>query len=530
MDLLIYMLGPGLLLWSGWNSLAIVLLVFIVYTQFLKSEKPLDVPSDFHVVIVGAGVSGICMGKKLKEMGIKFTILEKGSSLGGTWHDNLYPGCACDVPSHLYSYSFFLNPSWSQNYSKQPEILAYLQRTAARFGVTPNIRFGERIVVNTWDKVTSRWRVVTESGLQLTANIIISGSGALHVPKIPEFPGAETFRGEAFHTAQWRKGYDPRGKRVAIIGTGASAVQAVPNLARLGVTSLTVFQRTPAWSPPRLDYSYPSWVRAMFSWIPLTNTIHRYFIFWRNEIRYKFIFDSTSILSKIMSPLIHKLVRAHIRKAVKDPETAKKLTPSYDMGCKRITPSDDYLQAFNRSEVSLVTEAIMEVTEDGIKTKDGVIHEADTILYATGFDVDKSLQPYKQIGLSEEIQELSPYAYYGMTHPEHPNFFVLLGPGTGLGHNSIIFMIECQVNYAADAITKMINTGAKSMVLKPEILKNYIEYVKQHMTGKVFGDKSTVASWYKNEAGVNWTLWPLDLVTYWWGTLACDMDLYFVRY
>jgi len=163
-------------------------------------------------------------------------------------------------------------------------------------------------------------------------------------------------------------------------------------------------------------------------------------------------------------------------------------------------------------------------------TEDGVLHEADTIIYATGFDLDKSLQPYKQIGLSEGLQELSPYAYYGMTHPDHPNFFVLLGPGTGLGHNSIIFMIECQVNYAADAITKMIHTGAKSMVLKPEVLKNYIEYVKKHMAGKVFGDQSTVASWYKNEAGVNWTLWPLDLVTYWWGTLACDMDLYFVRY
>jgi len=529
MEFLIYILAPIAWIFLEWRILATVLLTFILYLKIKAAKKP-DVPSDYHVVIIGAGVSGICMGKKLNDLGIKFTILEKSKSLGGTWYDNVYPGCACDVPSHLYSYSFFLNPGWSRNYSRQEEILAYLQRAASKFGVSPHIRFNTRIVRNVWDKTSNKWIVTTASGEKIIANVIISGSGALHVPKIPSFKGIEQFQGDSFHTALWRKDYNPQGKRVAVIGTGASAVQAVPNLEKLGVKSLTVFQRTACWSPPRLDYLYPEFVKKMFAWLPFTNIAHRYFIFWRNEARYRMIFATDGIISKLMSPLIHKLVKKHIKMVVKDQSLAQKLTPRYDMGCKRITPSDDYLQTFNKDNVTLVTDTINEITKDGIKTNDGTLHQVDTILFATGFDLEMSTRPFDLVGLSGQPTNIALKANFGITHPEYPNAFVLLGPGTGLGHNSIIFMIECQVNYAADAIVKMINTGAQSMSLKPEVLKNYSEFASRHMKGKVFADNSQVSGWYRNEEGENWTLWPLDLISYWWYTRQCTMDEFILKF
>jgi len=533
LGVLISIFGTVFLLWNGWNISAAFCLILALVVLYMKKDefKKIEVPSDFHVIIVGSGVSGVCMGKKLKDLGIQFTILEKSSSLGGTWYDNTYPGCACDVPSHLYSYSFYLNPNWSRNYSKQQEILRYLQRAADKFGVSPHVQCNKRVELVTWNKSTNKWTVRTTDGKEMTANFIISGSGALHVPKLPSFPGMDSFTGNSFHTALWNNDFDPKDKNIAIVGTGASAVQAVPSLAKLGVKNLTVFQRTPCWSPPRLDYAYPAFIQTLFAWIPFTNILHRYFIFWRNELRFWAIFVKDGVISKFLSPLVHKLVRKHIKMVVNDAELAKKLTPSYDMGCKRITPSDDYLQTFNLDNVTLVTETIEEVTENGIKTCDGKIHEVDTIVYATGFDLDKSLQPFHVVGLSGKLEEgLEPRANFGITHPEFPNLFVLLGPGTGLGHNSIIFMIECQVNYAADAMCKMINSGAKSMVLKPDVLRNYTEFSKKHMKNKVFADNSQVAGWYRNEEGENWTLWPLDLVSYWRYTFTCDMEEYFLSY
>ena len=343
----------------------------------------------------------------------------------------------------------------------------------------------------------------------------------------------DEFKGEAFHTAQWKPDYDPTDKVVAIIGTGASAVQAVPNLSEMGVKDLTVFQRTPCWSPPRLDFEYPEWVKTMFSMIPMTNTIHRWFYFWRNEFRFRVIFTRGSWITQKMSGGVHALVRKHIRSIVKNIDLAKQLTPSYDIGCKRITPSDTYLSAFNKENIHLETEKIEKFTNNGILTADGKEHTVDTIIYATGFDLDESAKPFEQIGLNGKMTEDygdAPIAYLGITHPNHPNFFLLLGPGTGLGHNSIIFMIECQANYACDGIVKMVKSGAKSMVVKPEVLKNYDEFVQENMKGKVFADNTECTGWYRNAKGVNWTLWPLDLVTYWWYTRSCNMSEYFVKH
>jgi len=526
--------ATGLLICQEYYVVGFLLSICSMYfLQKLWRTVKVVAPDDFHVVILGAGVSGICMGKKLNDLGIKYTILEKSPALGGTWWENIYPGAACDIPSHLYSYSFFQNPYWSRAYSHQGEILSYLQDTASRFGVYPHIKFSQRVKQNTWDKETNKWTVETVSGEKYIGNVIISGCGGLHVPKYPEFSGIEDFKGEAFHTARWKPNYDPTDKAVAIIGTGASAVQAVPTLAETKVKRLTVFQRTPCWSPPRLDFEYPNWIKTMFAMIPLTNTIHRWFYFWRNEFRFRIIFTRSNWLTKKMSAGVHKLVKKHVRHAVKNPDLAKKLIPSYDMGCKRITPSDTYLSAFNKENVHLETEKIKKLTINGILTEDGREHMFDTIVYATGFDLQESAKPFEQYGtkgLMTDDYGDAPVAYYGITHPNHPNFFLLLGPGTGLGHNTIIYMIECQADYACDGIVQMINSGAKSMALKPEVLKNYEEFVQENMKGKVFADNSECTGWYRNARGVNWTLWPLDLVTYWWYTRTCNMRDYFLKY
>jgi len=275
-------------------------------------------------------------------------------------------------------------------------------------------------------------------------------------------------------------------------------------------------------------------VKRLFAVLPFTNTLFRWYVFWTNEVRFRILFLKDGRIAKVMSPLVHGLVRKHIRSVVKSEETASQLTPSYDMGCKRITPSDDYLQTFNKDNVDLVTQPIIRVTSQGILTGDGTEHQLDTILYATGFDLEASLKAYTQTGIGEldslEEWKASPYAYKGITHPNHPNFFVLLGPGTGLGHNSIIFMIECQVNYAAEAILKLLETGGQSMSVKPEVLRNYVDFVQENMKGKVFADNSQVKAWYRNEEGLNWTMWPLDLVSYWWYTLSCDLSDYYINY
>jgi len=523
-----------LLVGNGWNVLGFLMFTCSLhFLNNLRNPEKINAPEDFHVIILGAGVSGICMGKKLNELRITYTILEKSPALGGTWWENTYPGAACDVPSHLYSYSFYQNPGWSRAYSHQQEILQYLQNTASRFGVYPHIKFEQKIKLNTWDKTTNKWMIETENGDTYICNVIVSGCGGLHVPKYPNFEGMEEFMGEAFHTARWKPSYDPTDKKVAVIGTGASAVQAVPTMADMGVKNLTVFQRTPCWSPARLDFVYPEWIKIAFAIIPFTNCIYRWFFFWRNEFRYFAIFTRSRWITRQLSGVVHKVVRKYIKSTVKDPDLAKKLTPTYDMGCKRITPSDTYLQAFNRDNVNLVTETIDKITKSGIQTTDGAHHEFDTIIFATGFDLDKSAKPFEQIGLKGKMTEEygdAPIAYLGITHPHHPNFFLLLGPGTGLGHNSIIYMIECQANYARDGIVKMIKSGAKSMALKPEVLKNYEEFVQENMKGKVFADNTECVGWYRNARGVNWTLWPLDLVTYWWYTRSFDVNEYFVKY
>lgn len=516
-DLVFSLISAGvafpLLYWQGFTYSAVfIFIIFMYFISKLRGVERISAPTDFSVLIIGSGVSGICMGKKLNDVGLKYTILEKSANLGGTWYDNIYPGVACDVPSHLYSFSFFLNPSWSRMYSKGREIHTYLQAAASRFGVYPHVQYNKHVSSATWDKKTSKWTVLTKDGSSYSANILISGCGGLHVPKFPTYKGMDTFKGENFHTALWKKDFDPTNKRVGVLGTGASAVQAVPSVAAMNLKTLTVFQRTPCWAPPRFDYEYPEYVKTMFKLIPFTNALLRYFYFLRNECRFQIMWFTSGFIFPKISAYIHKMVRGHCKSILNDPALADKLIPNYDMGCKRITPSDTYLQTFNKKNVHLVTDQISEICESGIRTVDGKHHDLDALIYATGFDTLKSANPFTQVGLNgkplKEIFDDTPVAYLGIAHDNNPNCFWLLGPGTGLGHNSIIYMIECEANYTIDAIRKMLKSGARSMVVKKEVQRNYWDWVQENMKGKVFADNTTCTGWYRNARGVNWTLWP----------------------
>jgi len=517
--------------------LALFLLILITWALLFQNLgqkwKKVNKRDDFNVIIVGSGIGGICLGKKLRDLGVRFTILEKQQNLGGTWYENRYPGCACDIPSHLYSFSFFQNPWWSRAFSRQKEIFAYLEATVANFGLRSHIKFGVKVVGTKWEARSSLWTVETENGDKLHCNVLVSGVGFLHVPKMPNIPGMEDFQGVSFHTNSWPENFTCEGKKLAVIGTGATSVQAVPGLAEEKPQQLNVFQRTAGWCPPRMDFKYPTLVKLIFALLPFVNTLYRWFYFWRNELMFVVLFARESWVAEKMSDLAHYIIKGHIKRVVKDPALAEKLTPNYDLGCKRITPSDTYLQAFNKDFVSLITTPIEMLTAKGVRTVDGQEYDADAVIFATGFDLEASAKPYPQEGLEGELASNygdAPSAYLGITHPSHPNFFILHGPGTGLGHNSVIFMIECQATYSAEAIATIMETGAKSVTLKKEVMRNYEDFVSSNMKGKVFADNTGCVGWYRNSRGVNWTLWPLGLVAYWRRTRTFDAKEYHLSF
>jgi len=393
--------------------------------------------------------------------------------------------------------------------------------------VHPHIQFNQHVSCCSWNKVSNMWEVTIKEGTKISANILISGSGTLHVPHTPKFEGSEVFEGTTMHTAKWDKNWDPSGRKVAIIGTGASAVQAIPELAVADIEHLYVFQRTPCWSPKRGDFLYPEWMKTLFKYFPLAMKLHRALYFWRGELLFHSVFTTDRFYNKLCSNYFHKEVTRQIEKVVKDPDVAAKLTPTYEIGCKRITPSDNYLPAFNKPNVELVTDSIELFVKDGIKTKKDS-YEVDTIIYATGFDLLAGCYAYELLnkhGVSskEEFGDVL-QGYLGICHPNYPNFFWLLGPGTGLGTNTVIYMIECQADYTVDCIKKMVAAGAKSMTVKSEVNEKYQDWSRRTMKERVFGGRGTCNAWYKNNRGNNWTLWPSDLVTYWLWTRSCSWE------
>jgi cation diffusion facilitator CzcD-associated flavoprotein CzcO len=477
------------------------------------------------VAIIGSGFGGIGMAASLTRAGITdVVLLERAADLGGTWRDNSYPGAACDVPSHLYSFSFAPNPDWSRSFSPQPEIWKYLRRVAADEGVTGKIRFGEEVTSARWDPAARLWRVETTRST-LTARFLVSAAGPLSDPMIPDIPGLDTFAGTVFHSAAWDHDYDLTGRNVAVIGTGASAIQFVPRIQPL-VGQLTVFQRTPAWIMPRHDRQISRSERWLFRHVPVTQQIARAGIYCGRE---------AYALGFVKNPAIMRAAQAlalrHLHRQVADPDLLARLTPSYRMGCKRILLSDDYYPALTQPNVSLVTDGIKEIREKSVLTSNGIAHHVDTLIFGTGFhvtDFPLARRIFAPQGVSLASRWSAPpaqTAFRGTTTAGFPNLFVLTGPNTGLGHTSQVFMIEAQIRYVLSALVHARRHGVDRIEVRPEAQAAYDRVVQRKMRRTVWVTGGC-KSWYLDAEGRNVTLWPDFTWVYAWQARRFDSSSY----
>jgi cation diffusion facilitator CzcD-associated flavoprotein CzcO len=467
----------------------------------VTAEQPQDI---FDVAIVGSGFSGMGMAIKLKQEGKRdFVVLERADDVGGTWHYNTYPGCACDVPSHLYSFSFAPNPRWTETYSKQPEIRAYLQRVADDFGIRPHVRFGHTVEEAAWNEQEKLWEVQTDKGT-IRARALVAGMGPLAEPKMPELPGLEDFEGKVFHSARWDHDWDPKGKRVASIGTGASAIQYVPEL-QPDVEQLHVFQRTPPWVFPHNNRPIRAWERRLYSRSKLAQRLMRGGIYSGREV---------SVLGFVKNPKLmrvaERMAKRHMRSQISDPELLEKVTPGYTIGCKRILPSNKWYPALGEPNVELVTSGVQEVKRNSVVDEDGVEREVDAIVFGTGFavtDMPVGKQVRGRDGRTlDELWQGSPRAHLGLSVAGYPNFFLLLGPNTGLGHSSMVYMIESQLAHVMEALRAMDKTGADTVEVRQEVLDGYNTGIDLQLEGTVWN--TGCKSWYVDANGRNSTLWP----------------------
>lgn len=462
--------------------------------------------SDHFAVIVGSGFAGLGMAIALAKAGIRdFVVLEKAKELGGTWRDNTYPGCACDVPSHVYSFSFAPNPRWSETYATHREILAYMQRVADDQDVRRHIRFDTEAREASFDESTGRWKVTTSDGRTFTSRILVAGLGPLSRFHLPELPGLASFRGKVFHSAAWDHSFDAKGSRIASIGTGASAIQFVPELARVA-ERLHVFQRTPAWVLPRRERPYSKAEKWLFSRVPAARFLHRQAIFWSLELR-SFAFVNQPRLLRVAE----RLALEHLEQSVRDPALRKKLTPSYRMGCKRILMSNSYYPALAQPNVEVITGGIARVTEDAIVGNDGVARPVDAIVFGTGFDVHDYLGKLSVKGargrdLGALWAEDGAQAHLGTTVAGFPNLFLLVGPNTGLGHNSIIFMIESQIALIMSCVRELRRRPHATLEVREAAQREFNRKLQARLAGSVW--QTGCGSWYIDARGRNTTLWP----------------------
>lgn len=459
---------------------------------------------DLDVAIIGAGFSGIGMAIALLKQGwTKFAVLERATDLGGTWRDNHYPGCACDIPSILYSYSFEQSPRWSRMYPQQPEILRYLRHCAEKYGVNPFIRFDHGVEAMRFDEAGGFWRIETSRGV-LTARAIVSGMGALSEPKRPVFPGQEQFAGPAFHSADWDHGVDLRGRSVAVIGSGASAIQFVPQIAKLAAR-LHVFQRSAPWILPKADRPLGPTESKVYGAIPMLQNAHRQALFWLNEARAMGFVIDPRIMRRAQ-----KLALRYLARAVPDANLRAKLTPDYVMGCKRILISNDYYPAMSQPNVEVITDGIAAIEPGTILTERQGRVPADVVIYATGFKTDAPLT-CEIIGragrsLRAEWQARGAVAHLGLSSEGFPNLFFLMGPNTGLGHNSMVAMIEAQIGYTMQALRRMRTQGFKSLEVRPEAQARSNARLQARIAKTVW--QTGCRSWYVRADGYNGVLWP----------------------
>jgi len=439
-----------------------LLLAAIVYRLGRTKGKKVEGIDKYNAIVVGAGFSGLCVGAKLKKKGVPFTILEAAGEVGGTWHHNSYPGAACDVWTTLYQFSFFQNPNWSRFVAPAKEIQEYLVSFANHFSLYPHIQFNTRVLSATWNEDTSDWEVNTATQT-LRCKIFLSAVGALHKPSLPDIPGIGSFEGPSWHTAQWDHSVSLEGKKVGIIGSAASAVQVVPAIANQG------------------------WV------------------------------------SGIVQQFVEQKMRSELSGA--DPHLTSALIPSYTIGCKRVLLSDEYLSCFkDNTHVHLETAPIKAVTRTGVDTRDGH-HELDILVYATGFDIQASICSFPTNGRGGRVMQdqfkVQPCAYLGITVPNFPNFFYVLGPNTVLAHSSLIYMIECQVNYILQTMEKMAELKVNTIEPRQDRTIDFQSKMGDWTQGRNFSTQCR--SWYKNSQGINFILWPVNLLQYWWMTRVPDL-------
>ncbi|MBB6172416.1 cation diffusion facilitator CzcD-associated flavoprotein CzcO [Nocardiopsis mwathae] len=458
-----------------------------------------------RIAVIGAGFGGIGMAIRLRRAGVtSFAVFERGDGIGGVWRDNTYPGAACDVPSHLYSFSFAPDPAWTRSYAGRQEILDYLERCARVFGVTPHIRFGTEVTEAAFDDASRTWRLTTAAGATLEFDVVVSACGQLRRPAYPDIPGRADFAGEAFHSARWNHDTDLDGKDVAVIGTGASAIQFVPRIAER-VGRLRLFQRSPAYVLPKDDRPYSDAERARFAGHPLLLQAGRAAAYVRFESR---------VLAFQHVPSLMRLMRArflrHLRHHVPDPELRARLTPDYTMGCKRILLSNDFYAALTRPNVDLVDRRVHRIEPDGVATADGTLHPADVIIYGTGFTVTDFLAPMRVTGrggrdLGEAWRD-GAEAHLGITVAGFPNLFLLYGPNTNLGHNSIIYMLESQIRYVMDAVRRLSGPGHRTLDVRPDAQARFVRRVRRSLEHSVWA--TGCDSWYVTDTGAQTVNWP----------------------
>jgi cyclohexanone monooxygenase len=471
---------------------------------------PAALPERVHTLVIGAGFAGLGTAVRLDEAGFDdFLVIDKGSEVGGTWRDNTYPGAACDVPSQLYSFSFAPNPGWSRSFSPQPEIQQYLRDVAASSGVLDRFRFGVELLDAAWDETDQVWRVSTSAG-PVAADVVVSGTGGLSEPRLPDIEGIEDFAGDLFHTARWDHDVDLTGKRVAVIGTGASAIQVVPAIADR-VAHLDVFQRTAPWVMPRHDRAYTAIERTAFRLLPAVQRAYRTGIYWALESRVP-MFSGAPVLGRVIGTAAARIATGNIHRAIADPELRATVTPHFRIGCKRILISNDYYPALARDNVDVVTDPIARVTASGVVTADGVEHEVDVLVVATGFytteqPIADHVKGRDGRTLADAWREAGMAAYKGTTIHGFPNLFQIVGPNTGLGHSSMVFVIESQVAYIVDALRTMADRRLRTVEPTAAAQQAWTEDVHRRMARTVWSTGGC-ASWYVDAHGRNTTLWP----------------------
>jgi cation diffusion facilitator CzcD-associated flavoprotein CzcO len=461
--------------------------------------------ADFPIAIIGAGFAGIGAAILLQKAGIRsFTIFERADEVGGTWRDNTYPGAACDVPAHVYSFSFEPSPDWSHLYARSGEIQRYLLGCVEKHGLRRHLRLNTGITEARFDERDGVWRLSTDRGDTVTVRAVLACMGGLVDPAVPDLKGLGDFEGEVFHTARWNHACDLRGLDVAVIGTGASAIQVIPEIAP-DVARLSVFQRTPAWVVPRRDAAIGEAAKRRFARFPWLQKALRAVLYGLSEL-----FGPIVFLDSPLSKIGERMSRRHLERSVRDPELRRKLMPDFQFGCKRVLISSDYWSTFERENVDLVTSPITEIRPASIVTGDGREHPADVIVLATGFDPGLAKAPFPVFGLDgrslDEAWADGAVAYKGVTVSGIPNWFIMMGPNTGPGHTSVLVYTETQIRYAIQAIHQMMAEGLRWVTVKQRVQDAYNRGLEGRMKYMVWA--SGCHSWYLSPDGRNHTLYP----------------------